>query len=44
MAHVCNTSNSAGRDQEDNGSKPSLSNSSARPYPEKALYKKGLVE
>jgi hypothetical protein len=40
MAHICNPSNSGGRDREDQGSKPARANSSARPY----LKKIGLVE
>jgi hypothetical protein len=44
VAHACNPSYSGGRDQEDRGSKPAWANSSTRPYLEKALHKKGLVE
>jgi hypothetical protein len=35
---------SGGRDQEDHGSKPAWANSSMKPYLEKNLHKKGLVE
>jgi hypothetical protein len=41
VAHACNPSYSGGRDQEDHGSKPAQVN---RPYLEKTLHKKGLVE
>jgi hypothetical protein len=42
VAHACNPSYSGGRDQEDCGSKPPWANSSARPYLEKTIHKKGL--
>jgi hypothetical protein len=42
-AHACNPSYSGGRDQ-DYGLKPAWANSSLRPYLNKALHKKGLVE
>jgi hypothetical protein len=32
VGHACNPSFSGGRDQEDHGSKPALTNSSARPF------------
>jgi hypothetical protein len=42
---TCNLSYSRGRDQEeDHGSKPSLTNSSQDPISKIILYKKGLVE
>jgi hypothetical protein len=44
VAHTCNTSYSGGKDQEDHSSKPAWANSSKRPYLEKTLHKKGLVE
>jgi hypothetical protein len=44
VAHTCNPSYSGGRDQDDRGLKPAWANSSARPYLEKNLHKKGLVE
>jgi hypothetical protein len=44
VAHAWNPSYSGGRDQEDCGSKPAWANSSMRPYFEKILHKKGLVE
>jgi hypothetical protein len=44
VAHTCNLSYSGGRDQEDHGSKPTQANSSGRPYLEKILHKKRLVE
>jgi hypothetical protein len=44
LAHICNPSYSGGRDQEDRSSKPAQANSSMRPYLEKTLPKKGLVE
>jgi hypothetical protein len=44
VAHACNPSYSGGRDQEDLSSKPAQANSSARPYLEKNLHRKGLVE
>jgi hypothetical protein len=44
MAHACNPSYSDGRHQEDCGSKPAWPNSSGRPYLEKTLHKKWLVE
>jgi hypothetical protein len=44
VAHTCNPSYSGGRDQEDHSSKPALANCSMRPYLEKTLCKKGLVE
>jgi hypothetical protein len=43
-AHSCNPSYSAGRDQEDHGSKPVSSKSFMTPYLEKTHRKKGLVE
>jgi hypothetical protein len=43
VAHACNSSYSGGRDQEDLCLKPAQGNSS-RPYLEKTLYKKGVVE
>jgi hypothetical protein len=39
-----NPSYSGGRDQEDRSSKPAWANSSVKPYLEKTLHKKGLVE
>jgi hypothetical protein len=44
VAHSYNPSYSRGRNQEDQGSKSAQENSSARPYLEKTLRKKGLVE
>jgi hypothetical protein len=44
VAHAYNPSSSGGRDQEDNGSKPTQANSSRDPILNKALHKKGLVE
>jgi hypothetical protein len=44
MAHTCNPSYSAGRDQEDRGSKPALGKQFTRLYLKKTLHKKGLVE
>jgi hypothetical protein len=44
MAYTCDPSYSGGRDQEDHSSKPGQANSSTRPYLEKNLHKKGLVE
>jgi hypothetical protein len=44
MAHTCNTSYSGGRDQQDCSSKPTQANSSTRPYLEKTITKKWLVE
>jgi hypothetical protein len=44
MAHICNPSYSAGRNQKDQSSKPAWANSSMRPYLEKTLHKKGLKE
>jgi hypothetical protein len=47
VAHACNTSYSRGRgeaDQEDLILKSAQANSSVRPYLEKTLHKKGLVE
>jgi hypothetical protein len=44
VAHADNHNYSAGRDQEDQGLKPTRSNSSMRPYFEKTHHKKGLVE
>jgi hypothetical protein len=49
VAHACNPSYSGGRDQEDLGSKLAQANSSRdpilkKPYLEKTLHKKGLVE
>jgi hypothetical protein len=44
VAHTCNPSCSGGGDQEDRGSKLAWGNSSARPYLEKTIHKKGLVE
>jgi hypothetical protein len=43
VAHAYNPSYSTGRDQEDCGSKPDQTNSSARPYLEKPFTKIGLV-
>jgi hypothetical protein len=40
----CNPSYSGGRDQEDRSLKPTQGNSSTRPYLEKTLHRKGLVE
>jgi hypothetical protein len=44
LAHTCNHSYSGGRDQEDGNLKPDRANSSTRPYLEKPITKKGLVE
>jgi hypothetical protein len=44
VAHVHNPSYSGGRDEEDQGLKPAQANSSMRPYLEKTLHKKELVE
>jgi hypothetical protein len=44
VGHNCYPSYSGGRDQEDHGLKPAWANSSVRPYLEKTLHKKGLVE
>jgi hypothetical protein len=44
VAHTCNPSFSGGRDQEDQGSKSALENSSQDPILKKAHHKKGLVE
>jgi hypothetical protein len=44
VAHVCNSSYSGGREQEDRGLKPARANSSTRPYLEKPFTKIGLVE
>jgi hypothetical protein len=44
VAHTCNPSYSGGRHQEDHDSKLARTNSSARPYLEKTLHKKGLVD
>jgi hypothetical protein len=44
VTHAYYPSYSGGRDQEDQGSKPALANSSARPYLEKTFTKIGLVE
>jgi hypothetical protein len=44
MAHTYNPSYPGGRDQEGRSSKPAQANSSMRPYLEKILHKKGLVE
>jgi hypothetical protein len=44
VAHVCNLSYSGGRDQEERGSKPALDKQIMRPYLEKPITKKGLVE
>jgi hypothetical protein len=44
MAHICNPNYSGGRDQEDSGSEPARANSLLRPYLEKTLHKKGLLE
>jgi hypothetical protein len=41
VAHACNPIYSGGRDQEDHSSKPTQTNSSTRPYLEKALSKNG---
>jgi hypothetical protein len=44
VAHAYNPSYSAGRDQEDYGSKPAWANSSVRLYLEKPFTKIGLME
>jgi hypothetical protein len=44
VAHTSNPSYSGGRDQEDHGSKLARANSSTRPYFEKNLHKKQLVD
>jgi hypothetical protein len=44
VAHTCNPWYSGGRGEEDQGSKPAQANSSMRPYLEKTLHKKGLME
>jgi hypothetical protein len=44
VALTCNPSYSGDRDQEDCSLKLAQANSSMRPYLEKALYRKGLVE
>jgi hypothetical protein len=44
VAHTCNPSYSGGRDQIGSQFEASRANSSARPYLEKTLHKKGLVE
>jgi hypothetical protein len=44
VAYACDPSYSGGRDQEDLGSKPAWANSPVRPYLEKTLHKKVLVE
>jgi hypothetical protein len=44
VAHACNPVYSGGRDQEEHLWKPAQANSSVRPYLEKILHKKGLVE
>jgi hypothetical protein len=43
VAHTCNPSYSAGRDQEDHGSKTTLGKQFVRAYLEKTHHKKGLV-
>jgi hypothetical protein len=44
VAHDCNPSYSGGRDQEDLGSKPVQTNSSARLYLKKSFTKIGLAK
>jgi hypothetical protein len=44
VAHACNPSYSGSRDQEDRGSKPSPTNSSAKPYLKKSFTKISPVE
>jgi hypothetical protein len=44
VAHTCNPSYSAGRDQEDRGSKLALGKWFARPYLEKKKTSRELVE
>jgi hypothetical protein len=44
VVHACNPSYSGGREQEDGSSKSAQANNSIRPYLEKTLYEKGLVE
>jgi hypothetical protein len=44
MAHVCNPSYSAGRDQEDHDSMPAQGNCSQDPILEKNITKIGLME
>jgi hypothetical protein len=44
VAHACNPSYSGGREQKNPGLKPARANSSTRPYLDKTLCKKGLVE
>jgi hypothetical protein len=44
IAHAYNPNYSGGSDQEVRGLKPAQANSSARPYLEKNLHRKGLVE
>jgi hypothetical protein len=44
VAHICNPSYSAGRDQEDRGLKTAWANSLKDPISKKPHHKKGLVE
>jgi hypothetical protein len=44
VAHTCKPSYSGGIDQEDHSLKPTQAKSPLRPYPEKTLHKKELVE
>jgi hypothetical protein len=44
VAHACNLSYSGGRDQEDHGSKPVLTNSMQDPISKTTHHKKGLAE
>jgi hypothetical protein len=44
VAHACNPSYSAGRDQEDHSSKPAKANSSQEPVLKKTLHRKGAGE
>jgi hypothetical protein len=44
VAYACNPSYSGGRDQEDQGLKPSWANSSGDPILKKTHHKKGLME
>jgi hypothetical protein len=44
VPHTCNPSYSGGRDQEDHGLKPALTNSPQDPISNKPITKEGLVE